>query len=304
MARLLALVLGLMAISLVPFAIWGEGLEAALAPGAAAEWMRGFGSWAWAAGLALIASDILLPVPATAVMAALGIVYGPWIGGMLAGLGSFLAGMAGYGICRALGPEVARRLAGAEGLAQAETLFARWGGWLVAASRWLPVLPETVAFLAGLARMPAARFALALACGAAAVDGLDEAAEAPAPTAAPMTDSDRVDAAKALALEARYDAALALLRAADDSKNLRILNYTGYVLRKSGRPEEALAYYRRALELDPGYIDARSYLGQALLDMGDAAGAEEQLMEIRRRGARDSYAYVALKQAIRAKSGY
>jgi len=166
MGRLLALVLGLMAISLVPFAIWGQGLEAALPPGAAADWMRGFGAWAWAAGLALIGSDILLPVPATAVMAALGIVYGPWIGGALAGLGSFLAGMAGYGICRALGPDVARRLAGTEGLAQAETLFARWGGWLVAGSRWLPVLPETVAFLAGLARMRPARFALALACGA------------------------------------------------------------------------------------------------------------------------------------------
>lgn len=166
MWRLLALVLGLMAISLVPFAIWGEGLEAALAPGAAAEWMRGFGGWAWVAGVALIVSDILLPVPATAVMAALGIVYGPWIGGALAGSGSFLAGMAGYGLCRALGPRVARRLAGEEGLAQAEGLFARWGGWVVAASRWLPVLPETVAFLAGLARMRLARFAVALACGA------------------------------------------------------------------------------------------------------------------------------------------
>jgi tetratricopeptide (TPR) repeat protein len=149
---------------------------------------------------------------------------------------------------------------------------------------------------------------LALACGAAAVDLSDDpqglTAEAPAPDPAGMSDGERVDAARLLALEERYDDALALLQAAEDPENLRVLNYTGYVLRKSGRAEEALTYYRRALEIDPGYIDARSYLGQALLDMGDTAGAEEQLLEIRRRGARDSYAYVALKQAIREKTGY
>lgn len=152
---------------------------------------------------------------------------------------------------------------------------------------------------------------LAMAGAAVAVDPFDEPSsdgaacgDCPAPDTAAMTDSDRVDAARGLALEERYDAALALLQGAEDPENLRVLNYTGYVLRKSGRAEEALAYYRRAIEIDPGYIDARSYLGQALLDMGDAAGAEEQLIEIRRRGARDSYAYVALKQAIREKSGY
>ena len=48
---------------------------------------------------------------------------------------------------------------------QAEALFARWGGWLVASSRWLPVLPETVSFLAGLSRMPFGRYFFALACG-------------------------------------------------------------------------------------------------------------------------------------------
>jgi membrane protein DedA with SNARE-associated domain len=52
-------------------------------------------------------------------------------------------------------------------LAAAETLFARSGGWMVALSRWLPVLPEAIACMAGLARMPAGRFSLALLCGSA-----------------------------------------------------------------------------------------------------------------------------------------
>ena len=80
--------------------------------------------------------------------------------------GSVIAGLLGYGICRLVGPAYAERLAGATGFAQARRLFDRWGGWLVAGSRWLPILPETVSFLAGLTGMRFARYLGALACGA------------------------------------------------------------------------------------------------------------------------------------------
>ena len=166
MIRLFFVVLALALLVALPFALWGDPVTAWLSIDGAAEWMRGFGGWAWAAGLALIAADIFLPVPATAVMAALGVIYGPWAGGALSALGSIIAGLTGYGLCRLIGPRLASRLAGAEGMAQARLLFDRWGGWLVAASRWLPVLPEMVAFLAGLVRMPFWRFTAALVCGA------------------------------------------------------------------------------------------------------------------------------------------
>jgi uncharacterized membrane protein YdjX (TVP38/TMEM64 family) len=163
--RLLLLVLLLLAITVVPFLIWGDDLVTALPEEGVAGWLRGYGGWAWAAGIALIASDIALPVPATSVMAALGIVYGPWVGGAVSAAGSFLAGMLGYGVCRMLGPATAQRLAGARGFEQAQHLFQRWGGWIVAGSRWLPVLPETISFLAGLTAMPIRRYVTALACG-------------------------------------------------------------------------------------------------------------------------------------------
>ena len=166
MIRLFAVVLALAILVALPFALWGETVEAWLSNDGAAKWMRGYGGWAWAVGLALIAADIFLPIPATAVMAALGVIYGPLAGGVLSALGSIIAGLTGYGLCRLIGPRLADRLAGARGMAQARRLFDRWGGWLVAASRWLPVLPETVAFLAGLARMPFWRFTAALTCGA------------------------------------------------------------------------------------------------------------------------------------------
>ena len=51
------------------------------------------------------------------------------------------------------------------GLLGTETLFARGGSWLVLTSRWLPVFPEAVSCLAGLARMPFKTFLAASATG-------------------------------------------------------------------------------------------------------------------------------------------
>ena len=166
MVRLVLLVVLLVGLSALPFAIWGGEIEANLTEKDPAEWMREFGSWAWLVGIALIASDIVLPVPASAIMAVLGIIYGPFVGGLISASGSMIAGLAGYGICRMIGPRAAKRLAGAKGFAQARDLFDSYGGWMVAASRWLPVLPETISFLAGLTAMPFGRYVVALACGA------------------------------------------------------------------------------------------------------------------------------------------
>lgn len=165
MLRLIVVVLFLAFVVALPFAIWGAEVEQVLSVNGAVVWMRGTG-WAAAAGVGLIVSDIFLPVPSTAVMAGLGVLYGPFVGGVLSAFGSILAGSLGYGLCRALGPRTAEWLAGQSGIAQARALFDRWGLPLVAVSRWVPVLPKTVAFLAGLIRMPFPRFVAALACGA------------------------------------------------------------------------------------------------------------------------------------------
>ncbi|MGI9499169.1 MAG: TVP38/TMEM64 family protein [Geminicoccaceae bacterium] len=165
MIRLLALFLGLAVLVVVPFLIWGEDLERRWGLLDAADWMRDYGVWAWAVGVLLLLSDLILPIPATAIMAGLGVLYGPWLGGMLAAGGSFLSGSAGYMACRAFGHDAAVWILGAEDLERGEALFSRFGGWLVALSRWLPVFPEVMACMAGLARMPRASFFAALACG-------------------------------------------------------------------------------------------------------------------------------------------
>lgn len=153
----------------IPFALWGGQFTAWFTGDAAIAWIRGWGAWGGLAVIALLMADLVLPIPATAVMSAAGYLYGPLVGGALSAAGSFAAGMTGYGLCRGFGRGVAARLAGESELAEHATLFRRGGPWLVAASRWLPLLPEVVSCLAGLTRMPLRVFAPALACGAVPV---------------------------------------------------------------------------------------------------------------------------------------
>lgn len=163
--RLIFWFLGFALLMVAAFQIWGQGWEGSWSEGGAAVWLQQHGRFAWAVGLGLLVSDLLVPVPGTLVMSGLGYLYGPWLGGALAATGSFGAGLLGYGLCRVLGDSAARRILGEKDLARGRRWFGRFGGPLVAASRALPILPETISCLAGLVRMPFGVFTVALAAG-------------------------------------------------------------------------------------------------------------------------------------------
>lgn len=159
--RLVVIFLGLAILFAIPFLLWGEVVREK----STVEWLREYGDWAWAAALVLLVGDLVLPVPATAVMSALGLVYGTFLGALVGACGSILSGCVAYGLCRCLGRGAVVRLAGETDLERGERLFATSGGWLVVFSRWLPLFPEVVACMAGLTRMPLPLFLAALACG-------------------------------------------------------------------------------------------------------------------------------------------
>ena len=148
-----------------PWLIWGEAFERSFSLVGTLTWLRELGPWAAAAGVGLLVADIALPIPSTIVMSALGATYGFGVGGLLSILGSMLAGLTGYGLARWAGRPAAIWIAGEDSLVRTEELFARGGAWLVLTSRWLPILPEAVACLAGLARMPFRTFFWALMVG-------------------------------------------------------------------------------------------------------------------------------------------
>ncbi|MEO1549453.1 MAG: tetratricopeptide repeat protein [Pseudomonadota bacterium] len=133
----------------------------------------------------------------------------------------------------------------------------------------------------------------------------DEQKQACAEAESSSLDDDALyGAARELAYHGNPQAALSVLAAMDAQNTARVHNYRGFALRKLGRLDEAMAQYETALALDPDYILARSYMGQAYLELGDFAGAHGQLLEIRNRGGRDTWAYVSLRQAMRGNPTY
>lgn len=163
--RLVFLMMAVAVFFLFGWFFFGQGLEEVWNVERLAAHFENAKSWAWLLGIALLMADLLLPIPGTIVMSALGAVYGFWIGGLLSAIGSMLAGMSGYGVGRFFKESFAKRWLGEKDFEKGKSLFERGGAWVVAMSRALPILPEVLACMAGLLRMPFGKFVIALACG-------------------------------------------------------------------------------------------------------------------------------------------
>ncbi|MFT5289311.1 MAG: putative membrane protein YdjX (TVP38/TMEM64 family) [Planctomycetota bacterium] len=151
----------------LPFIFLGGMIEGSLSGEGALEWMRDLGAWGAAAGVTLLLLDLFLPVPATAVLFGMGALYGPYWGALLGFIGSFGAGVLGYGLARRFGRRAALRVLGRSEYRRAEALTENYGGAMVACSRWIPILPEVVSVGVGLSNMPLKRFLLASTVGSA-----------------------------------------------------------------------------------------------------------------------------------------
>ena len=128
--------------------------------------LRGWGNWAWALGVGLIWADLVLPIPQTAVIAALGIIYGSLLGGLLGSLGLITSGLVGYLLMLTSARRYVQRVVGRQSLRKMEGLFERSGTWAIVVTRSLPYsVPEAMVFLAGLGGMPMRKFITALTIG-------------------------------------------------------------------------------------------------------------------------------------------
>lgn len=150
----LALVSVLMLIAIiVPFLLWGEALEQW-----AAAYVRSEAGW-WpvaAAIAALLASDIVLPVPSSLLATAAGALLGFTGGAAASWLGMTAGCLLGYALGSRTGGE---RLLGPSDLQRVRHAQQRFGDWMLIVFRAVPVLAEASVFFAGLSRMPWRRFA-------------------------------------------------------------------------------------------------------------------------------------------------
>lgn len=119
-----------------------------------------------------------------------------------------------------------------------------------------------------------------------------------------LDDKDRYQAVRELAYAERYLAAEMALDAMTDQQDDRVLTYRGFLMRKTGRLEQAFDYYRTALEKNPNNLLVRSYMGQGFVTSGELGAARQQHEEILTRGGQGSWAEVSLRNALASGRTY
>lgn len=96
-------------------------------------------------------------------------------------------------------------------------------------------------------------------------------------------DSPDLTAIRAKIAAEDYTGALTDLRdLAQDVQQPDVYNLLGFTQRKTGDYPTALAYYNRALELQPDFKEAHEYLGELYVQTGDTAKANEQLATLQK----------------------
>ena len=104
-----------------------------------------------------------------------------------------------------------------------------------------------------------------------------QAADSPPSTQAP--DLTRV---RALLKARDYRAAIIQLNGLISTQNADVYSLMGFALRKSGDQANGMAYYQRALAIDPRHKGALEYQGELFVELGQLDKARENLAALRR----------------------
>jgi tetratricopeptide (TPR) repeat protein len=131
------------------------------------------------------------------------------------------------------------------------------------------------------------------------------AAAAVSPVVAPAAGQKAGEAyAKGKALVAGKDWANAILALEEADKaqpnNADTNNLLGYSNRKLGKLEVSLAYYKKALAVDPKHLGAHEYLGELYLMMKDPTKAKAELATLSTLCGTKCEQFLDLKKAIAA----
>lgn len=141
----------LIAAIVIPFMIWGEALERAASSDL---WAGRTGAAIALIGAALLAADVVLPVPSSLVGTILGTALGPWAGTLVGATGLTVGCLCGYALGRALGVR-AGKFVGEADLQRATAWLERYGVAALIVCRAVPVLAEASVIAAGALRMSA-----------------------------------------------------------------------------------------------------------------------------------------------------
>lgn len=117
-----------------------------------------------------------------------------------------------------------------------------------------------------------------------------------------LNPEESYDAVRELAYAGRYSDAQMILAGMDQSDD-RVMTYLAFTNRKLGNTDLAMAQYYNALAVNPNNLLARSYMGQAYVEVGAIEMAQAQLTEINARGGRETWPAKSLRWAIESGKG-
>lgn len=149
------LISAVLAIPIVPFVIFGQPMEDAVE-----AWLAGGLSRPvmFMAVVGLLASDIFLPIPSSAVSTVAGNSLGFFVGTAASWCGMTLGAVFAFALARLFGPPLTSRLAKSEDVKQMELLSRRIGPAILVITRAVPVLAEAGVLWFGLTQLSWRRF--------------------------------------------------------------------------------------------------------------------------------------------------
>lgn len=113
-----------------------------------------------------------------------------------------------------------------------------------------------------------------------------------------LDDGTLTEQGRALALAGYYENALDALMAVRNKDDATVLTYIGYANRKMGKVDEGIAWYYKALALEPDNLHTREYLGEGYVAAGRTDLARTELARIEALCGTNCEQYEALSAAI------
>ena len=103
--------------------------------------------------IVLLAADMFLPVPSSAVITYAGGVTGVWLGTLMSWLGLTIGAVGGFGVARWFGDAVARRISNPADAERMRRFTGRHGVSALLLTRALPILAEACVLMLGATRL-------------------------------------------------------------------------------------------------------------------------------------------------------
>lgn len=145
----------LFAIPIIPFLWLGESFEQSLLD-ALRQPASKTTVWIWVVGL--LAADMFLPVPSSAVVTYAGGVLGIGAGALASWIGLSAGAIGGFGLARLFGEPLARRFSESEDVVRMREFALRHGPIALILTRALPILSEACILMLGAGRLSWQRF--------------------------------------------------------------------------------------------------------------------------------------------------